>query len=243
MFVETRGVWGEYEVVGGGPPAVLLASPLALPATYRPTARALGRSFRVSTVGFPGSGRGERLRSGWSVEQYADWAAGFIATLGLDRPLVIGHSHSAAIAVVLAACDPDRVGRLVIADGTGTGPHPVARTVAGGMCDVLLDLGLVLSAWHHVAGNLVRHPANFCRGVRDSLECDVREDARRVKIPALVAWGVRDHTLPPRHAAEFAALLPGARVYFSAVGSHDWVITRADEFAAAVEAFAGGDCR
>jgi pimeloyl-ACP methyl ester carboxylesterase len=67
---------------------------------------------------------------------------------------------------------------------------------------------------------------------------DVRADVARVSIPTLVAWGERDHTLPPRCAAEFARILPVTRVYLSRRGSHNWLIQRPDEFAAAVGEFA-----
>jgi pimeloyl-ACP methyl ester carboxylesterase len=164
--------------------------------------------------------------------------AGFIATLGLDRPVVIGHSHSGPSGVVLAARSPDAVGRLVVVDGTGTGPHPAVRVFAAALLDIALEVGIVLPRWHHVVGSLLLHPQNFVRQVRDALTSDVRAVAARVAVPTLVAWGRRDRTLPPRHAAEFARWLPDARVYLSPRGSHDWLISQPDEFAAAVQEFA-----
>jgi pimeloyl-ACP methyl ester carboxylesterase len=219
---------------------VLLATSLARAESYRTTAARLSRTFRVFTVGLPGSGRGERLTPGWSVAQYADWVAGLIEAKGVDRPLVVGHSHAGSVAVALAARHPDRVGRLVLVDATGTGPHPVGRTICGGLYDLILDIDVVLRAWHHVAGNLFRHSTNFCRQVCDALAANVRTDATRVRVPVLLAWGRRDHTLPPINAGEYARCLPDARIYISPDGSHDWVINRADEFGAVVEAFADG---
>ena len=231
------GVRGVYEEVGSGPPLVLLASPLARAKSYRPTAAALARTFRVLTVELPGSGRAA-AGSGWSVEGYAGWVAGFVRALGLSRPVVVGHSHGGAVAVVLAARHPEAVGRLVVADATGTGPHSALRVFASASLDVVLELDVVLSRWHHVVGNVFLHPRNFARQVRDALTADVRADAARVGVPTLVAWGSRDHTLPPRHAAEYARTLPGARVYLSARGSHNWLIQRPDEFVAVVSEFA-----
>jgi pimeloyl-ACP methyl ester carboxylesterase len=236
--VEGGGIPGACEATGTGPPLVLIASPLARVETYRPTAARLARTFRVFAVGLPGSGRGARLGRDWSVGQYADWVAGLIEAKGVDHPTVVGHSHGASVAVVLAARHPHRVGRLVLADATGTGPHPIGRVVLGSLCDAALDIGLVLRAWHHVAGNLVRHPVNFRRQVRDAVTADVRAYAARVAAPVLIAWGRRDHTLPPSNAREYARCVPGARVHVSLEGSHAWVISRADEFGAAVEAFA-----
>ena len=233
------GVKGACEVVGDGPPLVLLASPLARAKTYRPTAARLAETFRVHTVELPGCGRADRVAEGWSVGRYADWVAGFIAAAGLGRPVVIGHSHAGPIGVVLAARYPDRVGRLVVADATGPGPRPLVPVLVGGVIDLLLELPLVVRAWHHVAGNLVRHPRNFVRQARDSLTLDVTADAARVAVPTLVAWGRKSHAFPLRCGQEYERLIPGARMYVSPEGSHNWAISRADEFAAAVTEFVG----
>ncbi len=240
MRIEVNGIRGLYEEVGDGPPLVLIASPVALAKTYRPTAKLLARTFRVFTLELPGSGRAERLSRSWGVEDYAAWVAGFIRRRGLSRPVVIGHSHSASIAVILAARHAGMVGRLIVVDATGTGPHRAMRVFVGGLYDLLLDIRLVLRAWHHVARNPFLHPANFARQVRDSLTLDLRADIARVTVPTLVAWGRRDHTFPPRHAGEYARLLPDARVYLSPTGCHDWVISQAAEFAGVVSPHSTG---
>jgi pimeloyl-ACP methyl ester carboxylesterase len=197
-----------YEAVGDGAPVILLASPLARAKTYRPTADCLAKIFRVMTVELPGSGHAAALGAGWSVEQFAEWVAGFIAALGLDRPIVIGHSHSGPIGVRLAARHAHLVGRLVLVDATGTGPHSAVRVFTAGLLDLVLEIGIVLGRWHHVVGNLFLHPWNFLRQVRDATTVDVRTDAAQVTAPALVAWGCRDHAFPPRHVREYTRCLP-----------------------------------
>jgi pimeloyl-ACP methyl ester carboxylesterase len=239
--VEIDGVRGWYAEAGAGPPVVLLASPLARAKTYRPTVGRLAAAHRVFAVEMPGSGRADRLPRPWSLAGYAAWAAGFLTALDLSDATVIGHSHSGAVTVVLAAEHPGRVGRIVVCDSIGAGgPHPLLRAVAAGVIDVMLEFPLVVRAWHHVAGNAVRHPWNFAHQVWASFTEDVTALASRVKVPALVAWGRRDHTLPPRCAAAYARSLPDAAVYLSG-GSHDWIISRADEFAGVVGRFVRGE--
>ncbi|MFY0526083.1 alpha/beta fold hydrolase [Archangium gephyra] len=63
--------------------------------------------------------------------------------------------------------------------------------------------------------------------------------APRVRMPVLLAWGRRDHTMPLSCAERLRERLPHARVYVGA-GSHDWLITDSREFTRAVLAFAGG---
>jgi pimeloyl-ACP methyl ester carboxylesterase len=243
--VTAAGFRGWYAAAGAGPPVVLLASPLARGKTYLPTAACLARAHAVTVVEMPGSGRAARLPRPWTIAEYAGWAAAFLDAVDARGATVVGHSYSGAVAVALAALHPARVGRIVVADSIGAGgPHPLVRTIAAGAIDLMLETPLVVRAWHHVVGNAVTHPRNFARQARASLTADVTGLAARAAVPALVAWGRRDHTLPPRCAAEFARHLPNATVYLSD-GSHDWVISRAAEFAAVVGRFvrAGGSER
>jgi hypothetical protein len=58
-----------------------------------------------------------------------------------------------------------------------------------------------------------------------------------VKLPALVAWGGRDHTTPRRCAEAWVRALPRSELYVSRWGSHAWLITHAAEFAGQVADF------
>jgi pimeloyl-ACP methyl ester carboxylesterase len=229
-----NGIRGRYDVIGNGPTIVLLASPLARGKSYRSTATALAPLFRVITVELPGSGRASSVGTGWSSEQYADWVSGFIEELGLKRPITIGHSQSGAIAVILTAKYPEQVGRLILVDATGTGPHSILRTLAGSTLDVFQEIAIVVTRWHHVLGNLIFHSRNFVRQARNGLNADLRSFASSINTPTLVAWGCRDHTLPSRNAVEYARCLPHVCIYLSPKGSHAWLISRADEFVTAL---------
>src|SRR5437762_8923634 len=102
---------------GAGPAVVLLASPLVLASSYRSTLAHLIADFHVFVVELPGSGHALPLPQPWSMQQYADWLPGLFDALELPQPIVIGHSNSAAIALLLAADHPSRVSQLVLADG------------------------------------------------------------------------------------------------------------------------------
>jgi pimeloyl-ACP methyl ester carboxylesterase len=95
----------------------------------------------------------------------------------------------------------------------------------------------MFSMGHHVLGNLVRHPRNMVAQSRVNLVADVTADCERVGVPALVAWGARDHLLPPRCADVFARHLVRPTLYRSARGAHEWMIDRPAEFAAALDRF------
>jgi N-formylmaleamate deformylase len=67
----------------------------------------------------------------YSLDAYADDAAAVIEGLGLERPIVLGHSLGARIAAVLAAGHPDLVGSVLLVDppmsGPGRDPYPTSR--------------------------------------------------------------------------------------------------------------------
>jgi pimeloyl-ACP methyl ester carboxylesterase len=52
----------------------------------------------------------------WSLRAQATMVVGFLDCLGVARAHVVGHDHGGALAQLLAAEHPDRVGRLVLAN-------------------------------------------------------------------------------------------------------------------------------
>ena len=75
----------------------------------------LARDFRVVAVDRPGSGYSVRTPGARAdLAAQADVLAALIDKLGLECPLVVGHSLGGAIALALAAGHPDRVGGLAL---------------------------------------------------------------------------------------------------------------------------------
>jgi len=236
--LDAGGFRGWYADVGAGPPVVVLASPMARAKTYRPTARSLADRFRVVTVEMPGSGRASRLPRPWSLDEYAAWALAALDALQLTDATVLGHSHSGALPVLMAARSTTRVGRIGIVDSIGAGgPHHFVRTLWGRAFDACLEPDLVLARAHHVLGTGLRHPRNMVAQTWVSLRADVTAACRRVAVPALVAWGARDHILPPRCAAAYARHLPRPSLYLSPRGAHEWMIYHPHEFAEVLGGF------
>lgn len=240
--VEVSGVRGRFAVAGMpcSSPMVFVGSPQARIEAYRPTVTALARHGQTFAIELPGAGPTGRLRAPLSLDEYADWLAGCLDILGLQDVTLVGHSHAGGVAVLLAARSPARVTRLVLATSIGTGPFSFWRCAWGRILDTLtVEFGLALRAWHYLAYSAVTHPQNFFRQTNTSLRANLLPETRRVRVPVLVAWGSRDHTLPLACARRFAEALPEASVYASPGGSHCWPITHAAEFADAVCGWVG----
>ena len=108
-----------WEWPGAGRPVVLLHGLLGSPAYLEPLARVLQARHRVLAIELPGHGGSDRLRP-FGFEAAADLLADAAEAAGVKRPLVLGHSMGAALAVAWAARRP--VSGLVAASPIGMAP-------------------------------------------------------------------------------------------------------------------------
>jgi len=93
-------------------------------------AAAAERSYRAVAIDRPGFGHSERPRgTAWSAAAQARLLPHVFAHLGIERPIVVGHSLGTMVALALALDYPDLVSGLVLASGYY---YPTGRT------DVLL---------------------------------------------------------------------------------------------------------
>jgi N-formylmaleamate deformylase len=89
--------------------------------------------FRVTVPDIRGRGESDRAPAGqYRLTDYAADVAGIVAGLGLQRPVLVGHSMGARIAAAYAVLHaPDDHGLLVLVDpptcGPGRGPYPTTR--------------------------------------------------------------------------------------------------------------------
>ncbi len=226
-----------YLEVGDGPTLVLLASMLVRARTYAPLIARLAPHFRVLAVELPGSGRSSRLTQTWGLEEYADWSERFLNAVAVERAIIVGHSNSGAVALLMGARRPERVSSLVLADAIGARQsHSLFRLLLARAVDAALEPGLSARGWPDVAWNLLFHTGSFLHQVRLAARADVLQQAPAVVAPTLVAWGRKDHTMPLVCSARLRAVIPGSRLHLSE-GSHDHCIAHADEFARSVSKF------
>lgn len=86
---------------------------------------AADRSFRAIAIDRPGFGHSERPRgTAWTASAQAELLPRVFALLGIDRPIVVGHSLGTMVALALALNHPDQVSGLVLASGYY---YPTAR--------------------------------------------------------------------------------------------------------------------
>ncbi len=130
MVVDGVALW--YTRTGGALPPLVLAHGFSDDGgCWAPFARRMASRYDVVMVDARGHGRSADPRSGYDAVAQAADLAGVIDALGLERPLVLGHSMGAATALALAGARSDQLAAIMLED-----PPPVWRPVSGGF-----DLG------------------------------------------------------------------------------------------------------
>ena len=104
-----------------------------------------------------------------TVEQMADDTVACCRVLGLERPVVLGHSFGGTVALTLALRHPDLAGRLVLVDTTSCWSADHAEALA------------LLEGWH---GHAIRAAARSMEGDRSA---EAKADFHRLVFPTY-AW-------------------------------------------------------
>ena len=119
-FVEVDGVRLHYVDRGGGRPVVLLHGNMTMIedwATSGVLDMAAGR-YRVIAFDRPGYGHSERTRDRvWTPAAQADLLHEALRKLGVERPIVVGHSFGTIVALELALRHPEDVAGLALVSG------------------------------------------------------------------------------------------------------------------------------
>jgi len=109
---ESNGASVHYEIVGEGPPVLLIAGTASDGASWAPLTERLKGQFTLILPDNRGSGR-TRSEGEISVEDIVADLAGLIAHLGHERLAVVGHSLGGYLGLSLAERCPEKVSRLV----------------------------------------------------------------------------------------------------------------------------------
>jgi pimeloyl-ACP methyl ester carboxylesterase len=113
----TNGVRIHYQRTGAGRPTLVFAHGLTDSGRcWLPVAEPLAADYEIVLYDARGHGRSEAPEHGYTYDLLAEDMAGLIRGLGLDRPVVIGHSMGAATAGLAAARYPDLARAIVLED-------------------------------------------------------------------------------------------------------------------------------
>ena len=117
-WVSLEGLRVQYREWGGPGDSVILVHGLASTCRiWDLVAPVLSRRFAVLALDLRGHGASDKPDSGYDFATVAEDLHRFVNALGLDRPIVIGHSWGADVALTYASSHPSELGGLAMVDG------------------------------------------------------------------------------------------------------------------------------
>lgn len=234
------------DVVGEGPPVLMLQGAGAVGEAWRPQAEALKHQYTCCLVDNRGIGGSGPAPGRLSVAQMAEDVRRVMDHLGWEQAHVVGHSIGGLIAQQLAVETPERVRSLCLMCTFHTGR--VITAPRAFMMWVGMRMQIGPRAWRRRAFlELVLTPeelANedldavaesmrpaFGRDLADTPSIVMRQTlaggrhdlldrlGELAELPTLVVSGLQDRVAEPRHGQALAEAIPGAR-FLGLPGAH-----------------------
>ncbi len=239
-------VWEE----GNGSPLVYLHGYERHPGTAEFLQR-LAEDRRVLAPELPGYGRSTGFEHFTDVLDVALFLRELVASWGLDRVDVVGHSLGGMFAAELAAVSPQLVRKLVLVDAFGLWLDDEPAPDPFGAADTVKR-----AKWHGEPPTA--EPSNFTPDPDDPhaailfaarnlgsatkfmwpiAERGLRRRLPLVSAPTLVVHGTSDGLLPLSYAEEFVRLIPDAQLAPIDHAGHYPMVEQVEEFVSVVGKF------
>jgi pimeloyl-ACP methyl ester carboxylesterase len=212
-----------------GAPVVMLHGFTDSWRSYEPVLPLLPDGIRAVAVTQRGHGESGRPDSGYRIADLAADVVALIEALELDRPIVVGHSMGAWVALQVAIGAPSSVSALVL-EGTFGRPagNPVleefAREVAQLEEPVAYEFAREFQAatttqpipeelLDMVSRESVKLPARLWRTLAEGfMEIDFTARLGSIEVPTLLLWGDQDAFIPRADQDYLLAGIPGSRL-------------------------------
>lgn len=214
--------------------------------------QALGDEYDMILPDARGHGLSDKPATGYAAQDQAADVAGLLRSLGLDRPVIIGHSMGAAVAAVLAALYPELTAGVILED------PPFRNTTAGETVEQRAAAAeewrkQILARQAHTAAEIIaarkaeqprwadeefpdwavakQQVSPAVVGFITAERTPWQDAARRIVCPALLitADPAEGAIVTPEIAAEALSLMPRGRVVHIAGAGHN---IRRDQFTA-----------
>ena len=246
----------DYEVLGEGPPLVLVPGLAGGARLLRPQAEALARHFQVISYELRGEDDLFAVRRQFGVNDLVDDLAELLDSLGLESPLVMGVSFGGAVALAFATRYRHRLSGLVVQGADVRFERTLFRQVAGRVLSAyplppdnpfVNQFFNVLFGGRHADPDLFEFVTRQCWQTDQSVmahrfrlaeELDLGGRLERVQAPTLLLRGTRDVLVSAAGWQEMKHRIASVNAVDLDGAGHLACVTHAEPMAAHVQRFA-----
>ncbi len=223
MFTTVKGLKIEYTDRGNGTPVLLLHGWGSSFAVYERLMLALGERCRMVAVNFPGCGESETMKEPWTLEDYCDFCLEFMKNVGLENPILIGHSHGGRVILKMTAEKMIEPPKIVLLDSAGLIPKKTfkqkCKIKSFKAIKTVLTLPVVKNYSEGLLNKARKHFGSADYNAADEVlrktlvnlvNTDLREILPNISCPSLLIWGDCDTATPLEDAKIIESLIPDA---------------------------------
>ncbi len=249
-----------YEVIGSGPPVILIHGWTQAWNTWRSTLETFQNRYRMYAPDLWGFGESQSQHGSFEVKDYVELIPRFMDELGMIKAPIMGHSMGGTTALGVALKYPERVKKVAVVgspiDGRSlsfflklAGQPLIANIMLMGQDAPVLRTFIRLWSpfvsrpqpnlfYNMTIANSQGFTVDSFFSSIDSLHhTDLRHDLHRITMPAMGVYGARDVIVNPNQSKLFARYIPhGQTVYLKNAG-HFPMWDTPKEFHAAFQQF------
>ncbi len=191
--------------------------------------------LRVLNVDLPGHGMSNEPPAPWGVEEFASLMEKFIKAVGIESPILLGHSFGGRVGIVMASRNP--IKKMLLVDAAGIKPKRTLKyhvkvytfKIMKRLLPALFGKKLgqkLIDSWRGKAGSAdYRNSSPMMRAVMSKcVNQDLKSYMSNIKSSTLLIWGENDTATPLSDAKTMERLIPDAGlVSFSGCGHYSFL--------------------
>ncbi|HEY9054472.1 MAG TPA: alpha/beta hydrolase [Rectinemataceae bacterium] len=223
-FIMAGGLNLYYAQAGSGPAVVYIHGNTGSSLWYSKAMDLPGRTCYA--LDLPNFGRSDPMPGDVDLFRYAESVSAFIEALGLEKPLVVGHSLGGAVAQALAVSSPGIANGLVLVDSaapsglkTPRDRYPLIEMMRTDRAFLSKALAATVptlkdpSLFEALVDDALRMAEKAWIGNAEALSAfDISGKTQDLDLPVCVIWGKLDYIVTEAMARETAQAYAGARL-------------------------------
>lgn len=253
LTLDLDGMQIHYTDEGTGDPILLLHGWGSSCDAFIGIRNALRDRFRVIALDFPGFGASSALEEAWDVGRYVEFTHRFIERLGLESPVLIGHSFGGRVILKMVGSGLVSPAKIVLIDSAGVKHKRKLRTKIRIAAYKTVKAILLLPGIRKISAGALegarRHfgSADYNSAppvLRQTLVKVVNEDLcgymPKISASTLLIWGDQDEDTPLADAKVMERLIPDSGLCVIQGAGHFSFLYSPFEVHAILNSFLGG---
>ena len=223
MNVLIDGLNISYTDEGQGTPVLLLHGWGSSNEVYKGFINTLKSRCRLVAPDFPGCGKSDTMAEPWDLQRYCDFVLKFMKAVGLNNPVMMGHSHGGRVTMYMTATGMVNPPKIVLLDAAGLIPKKSFKQKCRARSFKIIKGVLTLPVIKNFSASLLdkarRHygsadynaaPEVLRKTLVSLVNTDIRDILPNIKCPTLLIWGENDTATPLADAKVIESLVKDA---------------------------------